>query len=138
MPIDLAPVQSLAAAVSAACAEIDAEAERVRLTHITGGAGQALAYQAKSAEARAILADDQPDPAAYPMVSARAEVAGITLQAAAQQIAARAAEWQQLGAAIEHGREAGKHTVRTAHTHAQVGRSLSAALSGLAALAAAG
>lgn len=132
MPIDLQPSQTLAEAIEAACAEIDAAAERARLAHITGGVGQAMTYQAKAAEARAVLAaGEAADPADYPLVSARAEVANITLAEAAQEIADRATAWQQLGAQIERAREAGKAAARAGDSHAAVGRAASAALSAL-------
>ena len=49
MRFDLGP--SLAALKVAAAADIDAQAERLRLTLITAGAGQALVYERKRAEA---------------------------------------------------------------------------------------
>lgn len=135
MPIELQPAQTLAEAIASACTEIDAAAEQARLAHITGGAGQALTYREKSAQATACIAagagavaDD------YPLVAARAEVAGLTLSAAAQQIADRAAAWQRLGAQIEREREMGKLMIRAAENHVVCGREFGRVLDALAAL----
>ena len=60
------PVPPLEALRATAKAGVDAAAEAYRLTYITGGSGQAMAYQQKLEEAKAYLADPSLTAAEWP------------------------------------------------------------------------
>lgn len=77
---------------------IDAEAEKVRLRFLTPGAGQALTYQRKEAEARAWLVDNS---AAVPFLTAEAPARGMTIAALASEVVGLADAWVAVGSAIE-------------------------------------
>lgn len=127
MRFDLGP--NLAAIKAAALVRIDAEAEAARLAFVTGGAGQALEYQATEAEGRAAVAAAASgatlDPADYPFVVAEmtafAEVGiTVTLLDAAQQVVAQADAWQSTGSLIKALRRGAKLRVEAAGTPAEV------------------
>ena len=117
-----------AAAVAAALAAIDHAAEQARLAWMTGGAGQALVYSRKAAEAAAIVIAPDADLAGeaaartrWPLVAA---AVGVTvpssgawladLRAAAAQVQAAETTWLAAAAAIETVRLRAKEAVRTA------------------------
>lgn len=115
LPAALAAVKSLRKAA------IDAEAERQRLRWITPGAGQAMTYQAKVDEARALAVDgEDADPSHYPMLSAEIGITAATLQDVAGVVIAAYQQWQMLGAAIEAARLGAKRAVDLAATAAEV------------------
>ena len=58
-------------------AVVDAGAEAERGKYITSGAGQAMTYQQKAAEAKAFTEAETPDEADYPMLAAEV---GITAE----------------------------------------------------------
>jgi hypothetical protein len=97
-----------AAAAGRFHALIDAEAEATRTRFITAGAGQAMTYLKKEAEAAAWLADDT---VATPFLSAEAAATGTTLATLAATVAARAAAWAVIGPKIEAARLAAKAAV---------------------------
>lgn len=94
--------------------KIDDEAERARLAHITGGAGQAMSYLQKAAEAKACLADAEPDAEAYPLLAAEVGITAPTLGEVAQVVAAAHASWTVIGAQIEATRLGAKAAVSAA------------------------
>ena len=93
---------------------IDEEAEARRLDFLSPGAGQALAYRAKLAEAEAIGAGAAPDPARHPFVRAEAEALGVDPAARAAEIVAAAGRWAAAGAAIEAARHKARAAVAAA------------------------
>lgn len=93
---------------------IDEEAEARRLDFLSPGAGQALAYRAKLAEAEAIAAGAAPDPARHPFVRAEAEALGVDPAARAAEIVAAAGAWSAAGAAIEAARHKARAAVAAA------------------------
>lgn len=96
---------------------VDSRAEAARLQFITAGAGQALVYERKRAEAEAWDAAGSPDPADYPLLKARAERlnAGTPdYQAVADEWNAQSAAWQVAAAAIEGLREGAKDAIDVA------------------------
>ncbi|QIO64768.1 hypothetical protein [Rhizobium leguminosarum] len=93
---------------------IDFAAEAQRLKYITPGAGQAMTYQAKAAEAKAFLASEDPQQSDYPMLSAEVGITAGNLAAVAQIVASAYAQWQAIGAAIEAARLGGKAAVEAA------------------------
>jgi hypothetical protein len=98
-------------------AAIDAEAERQRLRWITPGAGQAMTYQAKVDEVRALAIDgEDPDPSHYPMLSAEVGITAATLQDVAGVVMAAYQQWQMIGATIEAIRLGAKRAVELAET----------------------
>lgn len=99
---------------STLCASIDATAEEVRGRYITLGAGQAMTYQSKAAEAAALAQDADPDPAAYPLLAAEIGITGDTLADVGVAVRAAQAAWAQIGGVIEAVRLAGKAAVRAA------------------------
>ena len=111
---DSAAPADLAALKSYLMARIDADAETARLAHITGGAGQAMTYGQKAAEAKACLADAAPDAAAYPLLSAEIGITAPTLEEVAAVVAAAHAAWTLTGAQIEALRLGAKAAVAAA------------------------
>lgn len=92
-------------------ASIDAAAEAERLKYITAGTGQAMTYQRKVQEAHAATAEQDPDPADYPLLSASIGIDGPDLAAVAAVILGMDAAWAQIGAAIEAVRLSTKKTI---------------------------
>ena len=91
-----------------AAASIDAQAEGVRQSILTPGAGQAMTYQRKEAEARAwSLHNDT----ATPFLSAEAGARGMTIAELAAEIIELADAWVAIGAAIEGLRMGAKAAV---------------------------
>jgi hypothetical protein len=90
---------------------LDEQAETFRLRFITGGAGQAVTYLRKEAEARAWLADNG---AATPMLSAEAAAIGVTVAALADEVVANADQWVAIGSAIEAARRSAKVAMNAA------------------------
>lgn len=103
--VNLTPVRD------ALLAQIDADAEATRMRFITPGAGQAMTYLRKEAEAKAYLAGD---PAPTPFLSAEAPARSMTLADLAAEVASRAAAWQGIGPKIEAARLAAKKAVQEA------------------------
>lgn len=102
-------------------AEIDAAAERERLRYITPGAGQAMTYQAKVEEARALAMEtEDPDPAHYPLLSAEIGITAPSLAEVASVVVAAYQQWQMIGAAIEAARLGAKRAVDLAETLADL------------------
>lgn len=127
MRLDLGP--SLAALQAAALIQIDAAAEAARLAWVTGGAGQALEYQATEMQGRAAVAAHAAgqtlDPADYPFVVAEATAFAevgitVTLLEAAQQVVVLADEWAVTGSKIKALRRGAKLRVEAATTPAGV------------------
>lgn len=96
------------------CAAIDAAAERERLKWITGGAGQAMTYQMKAAEAERLASDADPALAAYPLLSAEIGITADDLAGVGAVVRAQHAAWLMAGAAIEAARLGGKKAVNQA------------------------
>lgn len=91
----------LAAAKSAAIAQVNAWAGRERARHITIAPGQDMIYLAKEAEALRYLADPDPSPADYPLICAEVGVTAPDAYQIAQIWAQMAALWRQIAAQIE-------------------------------------
>lgn len=104
-------------AVKSTCkAMIDAAAETERLKYITAGAGQAMTYQQKIEEVRALAQDAEPEAANYPLLSAEIGITAPTLADVASAVLAAYQQWQVIGAAIERARLAGKAAVAASET----------------------
>lgn len=84
---------------------VDAGAEEQRQRILTPGAGQALAYSTKLAEARMIVAGGT-EPT--PFLSAEAEARDESVMALADRVVAAATRWAVAGAAIEAARTRAK------------------------------
>jgi hypothetical protein len=99
--------QDLEALKTAACAAVDAEAERRRLLVLTPGEGQALEYQHTAEEAaRAVAAPDPLPPGAYPFLAAEAQAlarAGVVLdlRQVVDLVVYQRAAWLAYGAAVK-------------------------------------
>lgn len=107
---------------------IDAEAETLRQRHVTPGSGQAMTYLAKEQQARACMAEESPEPSAYPLLAATVgierhpetgEVAE-SVQEVAAIVLAILDQWMQAAAAIERARLSAKQAVDDATTHAEI------------------
>ncbi len=107
------PVVDLAVIGAYLMARVDLEAERVRLRFVTGGAGQAMTYTRKEAEARAWVA--QPT-TPTPFLDAEAEATGATRESVAAVVIAQADAWVQVGSAIEGLRMGAKAGIERATT----------------------
>lgn len=97
-------------------AQLDADAEAVRLQFITAGAGQAMTYQQKAAEAAACLADPDPDAADYPLLSAEIGITAETLVGVATVVNGQHQAWRFIGGQIEAARLNGKKAIAEALT----------------------
>jgi len=97
-------------------AAVDASAEAYRLTYITAGAGQAMAYQQKLAEAKAYLADTSLTVAECPHIFAEVGITGATAEAVAHVVTEMHAAWQVKSAEIERLRLAAKAAIDAAET----------------------
>lgn len=127
-----APAVDLAAIRAAAHVEIDHMAGSVRASVLTMVPGQEMTYLRKEDQARAYLADGDPDDADYPLlqasVGADAFPAGhpnagqlvATVAEAAAVVMMVSAAWTSLGAVIERVRLRGKRLVTLAETPDQV------------------
>ena len=91
-----------------AAASIDAQAEVVRQSILTPGAGQAMTYQRKEAEARAWSLDNGTP---TPFLTAEAGARGMTITDLAAEIIELADAWVAIGAAIEGLRMGAKAAV---------------------------
>jgi hypothetical protein len=107
------PVVDLDVMRAMLAAEIDRQAEAVRQRFLTPGAGQAMTYQRKEAEARAWLADST---VATPFLSAEATARGMEIADLAAEVVQLADAWTEIGAAIEGVRMGAKAAVGTAAT----------------------
>ena len=94
-----------------AAASIDAQAEVVRQSILTPGAGQAMTYQRKEAEARAWSLDND---TTTPFLTAEAGARGMTIANLAAEIITLADAWVAIGAAIEGLRMGAKAAVNRA------------------------
>jgi len=109
------PEPSLATIKAALIETIDADAERARLKHITGGSGQALEYRETAEEASRYAATG--GAGSYPMLQASVDAGEVaTLADAANLVAQREASWAVLGARIRQKRIAAKRAVSAAST----------------------
>ena len=111
------PAVVLAESKAEALTRIDAAAEAERAKYLTPGAGQAMVYQQKQAEAHAWQANPN---GTYPHLTAEIGITGATLEEVAQTVLAMEAGWTQVSSAIEATRLAAKAVVRTCTTPAEV------------------
>lgn len=100
----------------AAKADVDAAAEAYRLSYITGGSGQAMAYQQKLEEAQAYLDDPSLTAAECPHIYAEIGITGETADAVAVVVVDMHAAWKVKSAEIEHKRLAAKAAIDEAAT----------------------
>ena len=112
MRLDLGP--SLGVLRTHALAQVDAQAEAARQRHITPGAGHAMTYERKRAEAEALVRDPAPTPQAYPFLVAEVGVTADTLAGVAMLVSLRAAEWTRHAVAIERARLTAKRNIERA------------------------
>lgn len=96
---------------------INAEAEAVRMLHLTPGFGQSKVYDAQEREARALVAGES---GATPFLSAKADGEGKTVAAVAGEVIAGADRWQVIGPAIERVRSATRARVMAATTFGHI------------------
>lgn len=92
---------------------IDAQAEQVRQAFLTPGAGQAMTYQRKEAEARAFITDPS---TAVPFLEAEAVGRGISIADVAAEVISSADRWIAAGALIEGRRMRAKAMLAEATT----------------------
>ena len=114
MRLDLGP--PLDALRAEAMTQVDAEAERLRLTLITPGAGQALVYERKRAEAERMAGDAEPQPTDYPLLAAEVGITASTLAGVGAAVRAMASDWIAAAAAIEAVRLRAKAAIAAATT----------------------
>lgn len=99
------------------CDRIDQRAGEIRLRFKSGGEGQDAVYLMKQAEAEACLAAaavGTVSSGAYPMLEAEVGITAADVVAVARAVAAKAAAWRTLSAAIEARRLAAKAAVLAA------------------------
>lgn len=114
---------------------IDMQAEQARLRYVTGGAGQAMAYQEKADEASDYVAAGYPvDLSSYPFIQAEINATGKTKEAAADDILTQRSAWITVGASIEEERLGGKKAVDDAVDQGGIDTARDAALAALEAI----
>jgi hypothetical protein len=115
-PVDPTPEQHLSALQAALLARVDVAAEVERLRYITAGAGQAMTYAEKAAQAKVALAADAPQPADYPLLSAEIGITADTLEGVAGVVDAAYRQWLTIGGMIEAVRLSAKKAISAADT----------------------
>jgi hypothetical protein len=118
MRFDLGP--SLDALKATVSAKVDAQAEQQRQRYLTPGAGQALVYERKRAEAERMATDADPQPAAYPLLAAEVGITAPTLAEVGAVVRGLADQWTAAAAAIEAARLAAKAAIAAATTPPEV------------------
>ncbi len=96
---------------------IDKQAEELRSVMLSAGAGQAMSYQAKEAEARAWTDDAT---TLTPLLAAQNAVTGETMQQASQAVIEKADSWAALAGAIEGVRLKAKREIDDASSEDQL------------------
>lgn len=99
---------------------IDEAAELARLKYITPGAGQAMTYAEKAAQARQCLAATDPQETDYPLLAAEIGITAPSLMDVATVVAAAHSAWIGIGAAIEGIRLQAKASIDAAEDAAAV------------------
>lgn len=112
------PTPTLNEIKTEAARQVDEEAEIARQQYATPGDLMAAIYRQKQFEVRRyqdlVDAGASPEPADYPLMSARATRLGTALQTVADEWNAKAAAWTQAAAAIEDIREQAKEDIEAA------------------------
>lgn len=108
--------EALAEAKAAARAALTHAIDQARRQLVTDLPGQQMIYLAKEAEARAWLAEPQPDLAAYPLLSAETGLTAPDPDTLAQIWLNLAAIWRQEAARLEALRLATAAAIETART----------------------
>lgn len=116
---------NLAKAKETAKLKVDAAAEAARLRVVTPGSGQAMTYLRKADAATAFLAGDTLSDQQLQRLEDEAARLGITVQQAAETLAATAAAWEGLDATIDNIRLVAKLNIDNATTGAAVDAVLS-------------
>lgn len=117
----------LQAVKRAACADIDAQAEALRLTVLTPGAGQMAAYQRKESQAREFLTATAPTPPealaaferTYSAIYGEVGITADTPEEVARVVVKNADAWYAFGDAIERVRLAAKNAINAASDTAE-------------------
>jgi len=105
--------------------EIDFLAENMRGRYITPGAGQALAYQAKTEEAKAFQGVVDPVDADYPHLYEEALATSSTVAEVAALVLSTKQSWTQVSAKIEGVRRGAKKAMNSAKSVAEIDQVLS-------------
>lgn len=92
-------------------ATVDAEAERLRMQHVTPGNGQAMTYEEKHRQALA---------GGGLMITAEADALGLTEQEVIDSVLAARGRWELADAKIEAARIKAKRDIRAATTPAEM------------------
>ena len=95
--------------------KVDVDAEAQRLIYITPGAGQAMTYQQKLAEARLVDAGES-NTAVVPVLAASVGIEANTLSQCATLVLAKYAQWQAIANAIETVRLGAKKDIDAAES----------------------
>lgn len=96
--------------------EVDAAAEARRQAYVTPGAGQAMVYMQKLAQASTFLAAQNPTPTDYPLLNATVGVEGATITDVANLVVQIAGQWTTIAASIEKVRLTAKAAINAAQT----------------------
>ncbi len=92
-------------------ARVDGAAELERRKYITPGAGQAMTYQQKAAEAKAFTDAEDSDEADFPMLMAEVGITAPDIAGVAASVLGAEMAWRQIGAAIEGIRLSAKKAI---------------------------
>lgn len=126
-------VVSLAAQQASAIAAVNAAAAVIRARLVTDLPGQEMLYLRKEAEARAFLADPDPDLALYPFLAAEVGATAPSADQVAQVYLNMAALWTGIGAALEALRLGAIAAIEGAEAPAVIGEAVAGFREALAA-----
>lgn len=109
------------------CDRVNADAEAVRLRHITGGSSKAMEYLEAKEQAVAVLAMGEASAnalpshgsAEFPILSASVPVEAASLYAAAQLVSARYEQYASIAGAIKRTVIAAKASINATNTAAE-------------------
>jgi hypothetical protein len=101
---------------STLCRAVDRRAEGIRARYLTPGAGQALVYVLKAAEAAAAIVDPAPSAERFPLLQASLGLDGETLREVAVTVLDQVAIFTRVCALVETARLTGKRAITGAVT----------------------
>lgn len=104
---------------------------QIRRALITDLPGQEMIYLAKEAEAKAFIADPEPDLAQYPLLEAETGITAPTAAALAAMWIGLSAAWRSTAATLEKVRMVAKDQIYQANSRADIDAAVAAAMAAL-------
>lgn len=114
--------------------DVDASAERARMSFVTSGAGQQAVYLEKASQALAADVEDTPDEDDYPLLKASIGIEADTLAGVITIVKATRSAWIQAASLIEGARLGGKKAIAEAEDAETVATARATAIASLDAI----